>query len=714
MSDTPPVQIPPTPPVVINNNNGGDIRLPAQVINDPAQALSPQTDAPQRVSAEVVARTNDGAVRVRVEGDEVEIRPAPRPTPPAQAQQATPQTQATEAPQQPARVEVQISSAALGRQIEIEIPARLQAQVQQGASVRAEQVVVRLDAALVQAVQTQQTAQAQAPTRTNATPVQVTIEQAIQPQLTINPQTGLPAEGEIIRLLPLSSSQAANITPPQISITESANLLVNTSNLTLTPRARITALTNNIIAPDLQLNIANFAPTPSANNSPLFPSQSATPAVSAPTPQTPPDGILQSLPQFISAIPAVFATPETQSVLPQGLASLNVVQTQAVPIVTASLLPSLQATQITAQLNTTLPPQISLIVPNTFDAAPQTQQIGSDTAQPTRSEVRADIAPQNLRADRVSARLEGFTQTGQPVFAFDAAGLTPSGQPPSLFALDYALTDAARAALQTLPHGLRAEFSLTQPLTAQTSAQTATPLQASLGALSPLPVTMTSLLTPELWPAANTLYQNIAQASIGAANAFASVTPSPSAPAQFGPAVMFFVAAMRSGDISGWLGNKTIDALQRSGKGQSLSKFLSDGASMARLIDAPASNDWRAMSVPLMYGERIEKIALYYKREDGKGADDAENNKGGFHRFIFNLSPENMGKVQLDGLFRQNRLDLAVRTEQQFSQAMKMDMRQKYTHALEVAGVHGELSFQRTQEHWVTITPNEQAFGASA
>jgi len=54
--------------------------------------------------------------------------------------------------------------------------------------------------------------------------------------------------------------------------------------------------------------------------------------------------------------------------------------------------------------------------------------------------------------------------------------------------------------------------------------------------------------------------------SAQAANAFAAMTPSPANAAQFGPAVMFFVAAMRSGDVSGWLGNKAIDALQKSGK----------------------------------------------------------------------------------------------------------------------------------------------------
>jgi len=77
-----------------------------------------------------------------------------------------------------------------------------------------------------------------------------------------------------------------------------------------------------------------------------------------------------------------------------------------------------------------------------------------------------------------------------------------------------------------------------------------------------------------------------------------------------------------------------------------------------------------------------------------------------------------MGKVQLDGLYRggigKGRLDLALRTEAPFTQAMKMEMRRIYVDALEGAGVSGELSFQNNPESWVTITPEKKNFGANA
>jgi hypothetical protein len=48
-------------------------------------------------------------------------------------------------------------------------------------------------------------------------------------------------------------------------------------------------------------------------------------------------------------------------------------------------------------------------------------------------------------------------------------------------------------------------------------------------------------------------------------------------------------------------------------------------------------------------------------------------------RFIFDLSLDALGKVQLDGLFRAKRLDLIVRTLTPFSLPMQQDMRRIYS-----------------------------------
>jgi len=75
------------------------------------------------------------------------------------------------------------------------------------------------------------------------------------------------------------------------------------------------------------------------------------------------------------------------------------------------------------------------------------------------------------------------------------------------------------------------------------------------------------------------------------------------------------------------------------------------------------------------------------------------------------LNLSNMGKVQLDGLFigKDSRLDLILRTQQKFSETMKMEMRQTYRDALEDISFSGELSFQDKVDQWVNITPDNKS-----
>ena len=62
-----------------------------------------------------------------------------------------------------------------------------------------------------------------------------------------------------------------------------------------------------------------------------------------------------------------------------------------------------------------------------------------------------------------------------------------------------------------------------------------------------------------------------------------------------------------------------------------------------------------------------------------------------------------MGKVQLDGLHRNDRLDLIIRTEDPFSRSMQFQMKAAYTDALETSNLNGDLSFQNDPQNWINI-----------
>ena len=222
-----------------------------------------------------------------------------------------------------------------------------------------------------------------------------------------------------------------------------------------------------------------------------------------------------------------------------------------------------------------------------------------------------------------------------------------------------------------------------------------------------------AFFTPDSWPLMNELHDTLMQASPLAALAFSAVIPNASTPAQMTPAILFFIAAVRGGDMTQWLGERATDILRRDARGNLLARLSSEGSSLSRMMNDPVSQDWRAFQVPLYWDGEIYKIGLHYRHEFQDGKDGEKGQKQ--VRFVFDLALDQMGKVQLDGLFRAQRLDLIIRTQQALSQPMQMRMRQAYINALAPTEVKGELSFQNKPEQWVTIQSSRPGkFGTSA
>lgn len=223
------------------------------------------------------------------------------------------------------------------------------------------------------------------------------------------------------------------------------------------------------------------------------------------------------------------------------------------------------------------------------------------------------------------------------------------------------------------------------------------------------PLVPAYFLTPGNWAIFQEIVAALPAVPIQSSAGAHVVLPSASSPAQIAPAAMFFVAAMRSGDVSGWLGDRTIDVLRTTGKSGLIHRIGREMLGLARLNAEPVSQEWRALSLPLAWQDEVHRLVVHYRREDERSAKN--NPKAGDNtRFVMDLSLSRMGKVQLDALFlRQTgsaRLDLVLRAEQSFSEAMRHQMRESYKSALEQTQMTGALSFQSNPDGWVRITPD--------
>lgn len=235
------------------------------------------------------------------------------------------------------------------------------------------------------------------------------------------------------------------------------------------------------------------------------------------------------------------------------------------------------------------------------------------------------------------------------------------------------------------------------------------PGNAASAAPALLPGTLPALTQTLAWPVLDDLLQTLSQISPSAAASLTRTLPSPANPAQMGPAALLFIAAVKSGDIESWLGDRKIGALTRAGKAGALSALNTDAATASRLSAEPVSGDWRAMPLPLHWQGEVHKVMLYTK-QDGQNTPD-ERNGNGHTRFIFDLDLTRMGGVQIDGLMRGERLDLVVRTQTYMSAAMQAAIRGAFTHALGDTSLHGDITFQGDPRQWVNVVKRDEKLG---
>lgn len=341
-------------------------------------------------------------------------------------------------------------------------------------------------------------------------------------------------------------------------------------------------------------------------------------------------------------------------------------------------------TFIDAQIKNISQPTVKL-----FDASGQTiQQSSTENAAGGLSNLTPLSTPLGNDAPQartLRAEVIGFTgDRSLPVLSF----FSGSGSFTEPFSMQYIASNLSQGSQIDLIPSLH---------------QIGTQPQAAAIQAAATPASLFSALTQMQWPALNELntvlqqpaMQNVVQSSM-------QHLPSPATPSRMPAAALLFIAAVNAGDIGGFLNDKTTDLLRRSGKGDLIKKLGNDMKSIARISSEPVSQDWKAIPLPMAHEGEIQQIMLYYKKDGGSGDNyEGEDNQG--TRFLFNLSLNKMGPVQLDGYHRSERLDLIVRMETRPSSEMQQAMRRVYINALEQAGSAGELSFQLKSDQWITI-----------
>ena len=558
--------------------------------------------------------------------------------------------------------------------------------------------------------------------RSSAPPLPPEIQAALTRNATVanvsaSPQAQPLTPESVVRLIPVQPAQAQaiaiefnqSITPQPAALTRiafTANLISQNTLQTLPqnllqipqPSSAAAALpaTQNF-TPQVQnalqpiINNGFFTPTPAPQTINLLPPAQGQPAAGLtqltpfPATQIIPNG--QTVPietgqtlltQTIQTLPP--STPQslgTQTISPPGTTNSNIAAPLPIlydPANAASFLTP-RTTPIDAQVIQINPPNAVLTPPqNTIQPLPA-------------ATVFTPAVIGNSPATSITAQVTGFTAQGLPMVTTQ----WPGSPLPQSFILQHNSSN--------LSIGSQLQVTLKAPPAPQ---------------LLPTQPLSNPLLRGFQWPAIDDLYNGLLQISPQAAASLTRSLPTPGNALQIAPAAMMFIAAVKSGDIGQWLGQNKIDLLQRAGRDNLLSRLTQSETAVTRSPagETSASGDWRAVPLPMFWEGEIHKITLYTRNENEN--QQQQDNQNGQTRFIFDLSLSRMGDVQLDGLLRDQRLDLVIRTQHAFSEPMQQTMRQAYTNALDHTDLRGDLNFQGSTKNWVHVLEKNEQLGMDA
>lgn len=181
--------------------------------------------------------------------------------------------------------------------------------------------------------------------------------------------------------------------------------------------------------------------------------------------------------------------------------------------------------------------------------------------------------------------------------------------------------------------------------------------------------------------------------------------------------VMMLASALRGGDITAWLGEKGLEAIRGVKRADVLARISSDFSANARRADDAAApqGDWKSLALPMLYGQEVSRIQLYYRSFNQDAEGGMQGKKTGT-RFVMDLSLTRMGPMQIDGFSVGNKLDVTLRSEHPLSAPMRDAMRARYHEAVSGIGFNGELNFNSSADHkgWIVIDNPSQSQQASA
>ncbi len=175
---------------------------------------------------------------------------------------------------------------------------------------------------------------------------------------------------------------------------------------------------------------------------------------------------------------------------------------------------------------------------------------------------------------------------------------------------------------------------------------------------------------------------------------------------RFASTTLFFLAALRGGDLGAWLSGSAAQALERAGRADLVGRLKQDFARMSRLAAEPAPGEWRGYLVPVLDDGALSQVRFFVRRPESDPEADEEGGGPGAAaratRFVVEVAFSRLGELQLDGLIQGRRFDLILRSRAPLAEPLRRDIAEIYEAAAATTGYRGQLVFQASAD-WTPL-----------
>lgn len=225
-------------------------------------------------------------------------------------------------------------------------------------------------------------------------------------------------------------------------------------------------------------------------------------------------------------------------------------------------------------------------------------------------------------------------------------------------------------------------------------------IAGSLGALPLWPAAKTMPQSVFEWPDLNQLFRDKA-GDPGLNQAWQTLIqnmiPNMVHPDKMPGAILLLLQALNRGNISGWIGEKTVNALRDEGRQDLIARLVSDFATAAGRVTDPLQADTQRFVLPMVLHEQMAKMVWQVKRDypDGQSNDNdpqERKNKTRTH-FTVEVPTATLGELHMQGTVWRQQLDLNLKTTRPLDDAMQNGIRERFQTALAITGMTGQILF---------------------